>query len=182
MIEQPVPLPPPPPVPQAQYAGFWIRVLARIIDGFVLAPLYIPMIVHAVGPIMRAMDEANRTGQQFQQPDVPPMAYGWTVMVVLGAYVYQLVMIGLWGATVGKFATGIRVRQVDGTLARWREAALRPVLETVISLIRVPSLGLLSLVDYLWMLWDPHKQTLHDKLAGTIVVKKVATEPQQGPG
>ena len=172
MIEQPVPLPPPPPVAQNLYAGFWIRVLSRIIDGFVLAPLYTPAIVHVFGPFMRAMDEANRTGQPFQQPDVPPIAYGWTVMIVVGGYLYQLVMIGVWGATVGKFATGIRVRQVDGTPAGWREAALRPVLETVISLLRASTLGLLSLVDYLWMLWDPHKQTLHDKLAGTIVVKK----------
>ena len=65
----------------------------------------------------------------------------------------------------------IRVRRLDGSPAGWREAALRPVLETVISLLRASTLGLLSLVDYLWMLWDKQKQTLHDKLAGTIVVK-----------
>jgi uncharacterized RDD family membrane protein YckC len=29
---------------------------------------------------------------------------------------------------------------------------------------------LLMAVDYLWMIWDSHKQTLHDKLAGTFVV------------
>jgi hypothetical protein len=27
------------------------------------------------------------------------------------------------------------------------------------------------LVGYLWMLWDPNKQTLFDKIAGTYVVK-----------
>jgi uncharacterized RDD family membrane protein YckC len=172
VLEQPVPLPPPPPVLQTHYAGFWIRVLARIIDAVVLAPLYIPIIVHTLGPIRQAMDEANRTGQPFQTPIIEPIAYQWTVLILAIGYVYQLVMIGLWGATVGKFATGIRVRRLDGTPAGWREAALRPVLETVISLLRASTLGLLSLVDYLWMLWDKQKQTLHDKLAGTIVVKK----------
>lgn len=28
---------------------------------------------------------------------------------------------------------------------------------------------LVMAVDYLWMIWDPHKQTLHDKMAGTFV-------------
>jgi uncharacterized RDD family membrane protein YckC len=172
VIEQPVPLPPPPPVPARLYAGFWIRVLARIIDGFVLAPLYIPVVVHLLGPMRQAIEEANRTGQPFQAPTIQPIAYGWTVLILAIGYVYQLVMIGIWGATVGKFATGIRVRKVDGTPAGWREAALRPVLETVISLLRASTLGLLTLVDYLWMLWDKQKQTLHDKLAGTIVVEK----------
>lgn len=27
------------------------------------------------------------------------------------------------------------------------------------------------LLGYLWMLWDPNKQTWHDKVAGTYVVK-----------
>jgi uncharacterized RDD family membrane protein YckC len=171
VIEQPIPLPPPPPIPQQLYAGFWIRVLSRIIDGFVLAPLYIPIIAQILGPVRRAMEEANRTGQPFQPPDIAPIAYQWTVLIVAIGYLYQLVMIGLWGATVGKFATSIRVRRLDGSPAGWREAALRPVLETVISLLRASTLGLLSLVDYLWMLWDKQKQTLHDKLAGTIVVK-----------
>lgn len=34
-----------------------------------------------------------------------------------------------------------------------------------------PVLGVVSLIDLLWMLWDPRKQTLHDKLARTCVVK-----------
>jgi len=38
---------------------------------------------------------------------------------------------------------------------------------TVISLL----FNLIVLVGYLWMLWDPNKQTLFDKLAGTFVVK-----------
>jgi len=74
VIEQPIPLPPPPPIPQQLYAGFWIRVLSRIIDGFVLAPLYIPIIVQILGPVRRAMEEANRTGQPFQAPDIAPIA------------------------------------------------------------------------------------------------------------
>jgi uncharacterized RDD family membrane protein YckC len=171
VIEQPVPLPPPPPIPSIALAGFWIRVLARIIDVLVLAPLAIPMVVHVFEPLRDAFEQASRTGQPFQAPDVPPLAYGWAVLLVAGTYLYQLLMVGRWGATVGKFATGLRVRLPDGTPVGWREAALRPVLQSVTSLLRVGGIGLLGLIDYLWMLWDKRKQTLHDKLAGTIVVK-----------
>ena len=87
--------------------------------------------------------------------------------------VYHVLMIGRWNATVGKFALGIPVRKTDGTEAGWREAALRPLLQLGISLLNlVPGVGLLSILDYLWMLWDDRKQTLHDKIAGTIVVAK----------
>jgi uncharacterized RDD family membrane protein YckC len=176
VIQPPIPLPPPPPYPQETaapvYAGFWIRVLAKIIDGIVLAPLALPAIIHVWTPIWRAADEASRTGQPFQAPDIAPVAYGWTLLSLAVGYLYALIMIGMWGATVGKFATGIRVRKVDGTIATWREAALRPVLPTVLDLPRASGLGLLKLVDYLWMLWDARKQTLHDKIAGTIVVRK----------
>lgn len=171
----PIPLPPPPPLPgnaAPVYAGFWIRVLAKIIDALVLAPLALPAVVHVWTPIWSAVEEASRTGQPFQAPDIAPLAYGWTVLSIAGGYLYALVMIGLWGATVGKFAAGIRVRRVDGTTVTWREAALRPILPAALDLPRAGGLGLLKLVDDLWMLWDARKQTLHDKLAGTIVVKK----------
>ena len=39
--------------------------------------------------------------------------------------------------------------------------------------------GLTSLLDALWILWDPNHQTLHDKVAGTLVVH--AREPNTAP-
>jgi uncharacterized RDD family membrane protein YckC len=36
----------------------------------------------------------------------------------------------------------------------------------------VTGLALLVLLDYLWMLWDSRNQTLHDKLARSVVVDR----------
>ena len=36
----------------------------------------------------------------------------------------------------------------------------------------VPGAWLITLLDDLWMLWDRQRQTLHDKVAGTIVVRR----------
>jgi uncharacterized RDD family membrane protein YckC len=67
------------------------------------------------------------------------------------------------GQTVGKRAMNIRVIdfQTGGPLG-YGKAALRWV-------GRIVS-GVVCLLGYLWMLWDPQKQTWHDKIAGTVVV------------
>jgi uncharacterized RDD family membrane protein YckC len=178
-VSQP-PLPPPPsPFPPAPgwtptpetiappaYAGFWIRVLASIIDSLVLAPLYIPLAIRAIDR-MHITSSTDVSTIDFSQ--VGGEVAGWALVLLFVRYLYELVMIGQWNATVGKFAVGIRVRRTDGSPATWREAALRPLLELVIGVLR---LSLASLLDDLWMLWDKQKQTLHDKIASTIVVHK----------
>ena len=174
------PLPPPPspfppapgwtptpePIASPAYAGFWIRVLASIIDSLVLAPLYIPLAIRAIDR-MHITSSTDVSTIDFSQ--VGSEVAGWALVLLFVRYLYELVMIGQWNATVGKFAVGIRVRQTDGSPATWREAALRPLLELVIGVLR---LSLASLLDDLWMLWDKRKQTLHDKIASTIVVHK----------
>ncbi len=178
MIE-PIPMPPPPAPPMPAYAGFWLRVLAFVIDGFVLgaveAPIWIPFVWV---PLWRSVQEGMRTGvpQHFH------LFYGWTLLGAAISYLYAFVMIGRWNATLGKFAVGIRVRRSDGTVAGWREAALRPILQTVLALPRLSGVGLLTLVDDLWMVWDKRSQTLHDKIAGTIVVEREGHGSATRPG
>jgi uncharacterized RDD family membrane protein YckC len=176
-VSQP-PLPPPPrlssgpgwvptpePVVPPAYAGFWIRVLASIIDSLVLAPLYIPLAIRMIDQL-HITSSTDISSIDFGQ--VSSEVIGWALVLQFVRYAYEFVMIGQWNATVGKFAVGIRVRQTDGSPATWREAALRPLLELVIGVLGI---SFASLLDDLWMLWDKQKQTLHDKIASTIVVR-----------
>jgi len=157
--------PPPVYIAPPAYAGFWIRVLASIIDSLVLVPFYIPLAIRMID----RMDITSSTSiADIDFTQVSSEVVGWALVLQFVRYAYELVMIGQWNATVGKFAVGIRVRQTDGSPATWREAALRPLLELVIGVLGI---SFASLVDDLWMLWDKQKQTLHDKIAGTIVVK-----------
>jgi len=157
--------PPPEYIAPPAYAGFWIRVLASIIDSLVLVPLYIPLAIRMVDR-MHITSSTSFSSIDFTQ--VSSEVIGWALVLQFVRYAYELVMIGQWNATVGKFAVGIRVRQMDGSPATWREAALRPLLELVIGVLGIT---VASLVDDLWLLWDKQKQTLHDKVASTIVVK-----------
>ncbi len=68
------------------------------------------------------------------------------------------------GQTLGKRLAGIRVADATtgGPIGRGR-ALIRHIGRWV-SLI---AFGM----GYLWMLWDPERQTWHDKMAGSIVVR-----------
>lgn len=74
--------------------------------------------------------------------------------------------IGFWtwkGTTVGGIICQLRVVRVDGAPLRFADALVRG-LASIFSLI---VLG----IGCLWMLRDPERQTWHDRIAGTYVVK-----------
>ena len=90
------------------------------------------------------------------------------------AFVYETLMIALTGRTVGKIALGTRVvRLVDGGRPGWYEAAMRALVP--LSLGAIPRVGIvLSALVYSMAMWNPLRQGLHDKAAGTLVVRHAA--------
>jgi uncharacterized RDD family membrane protein YckC len=77
--------------------------------------------------------------------------------------IYQGFFLGWRGQTPGKMATNVKVVTPDGQPIGWGRAFARPLAETLSGLI----LG----IGYLMAFWDPEKRTLHDRLAGTRVIK-----------
>lgn len=139
----------PPATPQApmetgnvNYATFIERFLAVLIDA---------VIIMIVGVIL---------GTIFGQDS--PIAQLLNMLVAMGYYVY---MVGTYGATFGKRAMNIKiVKEGGGEQVNYVDAFLREIVGKFIS-------GIVFFVGYLWMLWDPKKQTWHDKIAKTIVIK-----------
>ena len=85
-------------------------------------------------------------------------------MQTILSIVYEGLLIAFWnGQTIGKLAMGIRVVSVGGQPVSVGMSFARAAMK-IIS-------GLVLLLGYLWMLWDPNKQTWHDKVAGTYVVR-----------
>lgn len=89
------------------------------------------------------------------------VAYLVVIIIWVGYMVY---FTGTSGQTVGKKAMKIKVIRKDGSPVGVGYALLRETVGKYISAL-VLNLG------YLWMLWDQEKQTWHDKIAGTLVVK-----------
>jgi len=99
-------------------------------------------------------------------------SFGGAVLSLLMAGAYYAVLNGsAMGQTFGKRVFGIQVRDAagaGGTIGVQR-AALRYV---TVGLFRVvPFFLLFTLLDGLWPLWDRHRQALHDKIAGSVVVR-----------
>lgn len=93
------------------------------------------------------------------------------VLALAMAIGYYAVLNGSeMGQTFGKRAMYIQVRDLaTGGPIDARRAGIRYV---VVGLFRiVPFFILFTLFDGLWALWDRNHQALHDKIAGTIVVR-----------
>jgi len=165
-------------------AGPVRRLLARIVDLFLILAVSL-----AVGfPYTRQLwdvlglffDEARRAAETGASQPSPFDLYnqsGYTsalnglVIVQLGVRaLYVIPMIALRGATLGKMLAGVRVRRWEHEgQPGWRRSALRWLSSDLAG--QMPYLGgLYGLVDSLWLLRDPRRQCLHDKLPATVVV------------
>lgn len=139
-----------------QYASVGIRFVAVLLDGLIVG---IPLLI--ISAILGYFST-------------------WLAAAInaLGYLLYEGLMLFYQnGQTIGKKVMNVRVISVDGqplTMNKtFTRAGVKAVL-SVLSSIRPPAtsfLGILSLLDYLWPLWDVNKQTWHDKAAGTYVVK-----------
>lgn len=87
---------------------------------------------------------------------------------------YEVIFLSRWAATPGKLALGLSVRRVDRP--GWPSAgtafmrALLPMATMLLSAISCFSTAVTA-ADLLWPIKDPQRQTLHDKIAGTLVVR-----------
>ncbi len=78
-------------------------------------------------------------------------------------FVYHLLMWAWKGTTAGGIVVGIRLVRVDG----------RPV-DVGIALVRAAASIFSALIlglGFFWAGWDRDKQSWHDKIAGTVMVK-----------
>ncbi len=134
------------------YAGFWQRFLATLIDGILVNVIggILALILGFTLGVFGASESASGAGS------------------LLGMFVgisYYVIMTSQKGATLGKQALGLRVQNIEtGQNLDVVSAILREVVGKFISC-------LVLLLGYFWMLWDDKKQTWHDKIAKSVVVK-----------
>ncbi len=114
--------------------------------------------------------------------DVPDWSITELVIVVvvigvaIGYIVWWLFALGR-GQTPGKQIVGIRVIKDNGEPSEWGYTFTREFVVKFffLGILTQITFGIAWLVDYLWPLWDraKKKQTLHDKLLGTLVVRNL---------
>jgi uncharacterized RDD family membrane protein YckC len=146
-----------------EYAGFWIRLLAYVIDVFVLEFFAI-----AAGIILGiALSIAGILGK-FEPPApghaLPPafVAVVWIVGLVVTIAYNVYFNSGSWQATPGKRICGIHIIREDGRRVTGLLALGRYLAYIISSL----PLG----IGFLIVAWTKEKKGLHDMICGTRVV------------
>ena len=126
-------------------ASPWLRIVGGLIDVIILGVI------------------AGLIGRIFND------THGYVTGVV-GLILYLAYFTYFWsqrGQSIGMMPFGFKVRdQMTGQFPDMTKSALRAFiwwLEIVLTICIV------GIVGWAWQIWDPQKQAIHDKVAGTIV-------------
>jgi uncharacterized RDD family membrane protein YckC/effector-binding domain-containing protein len=171
------------PAPGIEYAGFWIRTAAYLIDA---VPLFVLGLVLIIPMMASAFDVLRDVplpppGTLINSPEY--QAYqtrlAQAMTEAMGGFypifgLFQLISIayfvGMWTwrqQTLGMMAFGLRVaRDADGQPPGLARSLLRYV-GYWLSWIAL-------FIGFIWVAFDSRKQGWHDKIAGTVVVRRTA--------
>jgi uncharacterized RDD family membrane protein YckC len=177
-------------------AEWWRRLLARVIDGLILAVIFTPLWIPPWRTFFRqfaaitnrypssALNASPAARNAIATADGHLFGKLFVVglLFYLVAFLYDWIQHWAWGQTIGKRALGTKVVKDDGNPSVGPGAAAgRGAIYALVPLVPVAG-GLFALVNELWLTWDPRRQCLHDKAAHTVVIKKnyQLSRPQAG--
>jgi uncharacterized RDD family membrane protein YckC len=141
------------------YAGFWIRVGAKIIDVIILWVLGFAVSLLGGFFIGGSPSPGGQIPMRFMAGGILIALISWAIQIA-----YPIYFLGKYGATLGKMACGLRVVRPDGEKISYARACGRTFAEVVSSLI--------LMIGYLMVIFDDEKRALHDRICDTRVVKK----------
>ena len=151
-------VPPSPPV-GADYASWLSRVGANLLDGLVNFAVAIPLVAPGVAVLISTSDLGSPS----------PLGIGLVVLGYLAVFVFAIwnfvIRQGRKGQTLGKTWLHIKVvRDANGEIPGVWLALGRYFLQSILT-------PLTLYLNLLWPLWDAKKQTLHDKVCSTVVIR-----------
>ena len=129
-------------VAPVEYAGFWIRLGAYILDSVIL---YVIDLIVTWGAVY---------------------GNGSTTTTVLSIVLPMAYFVGFWtwrGQTPGKMVFKIKIIQTSGSPIGFGRSILRYIGYYVSAFI--------LLIGFLWIAFDRRKQGIHDKIAETYVIR-----------
>jgi len=136
-----------------EYAGFLIRFAAFFLDNLLIS---LPVFLILIWAVVTGFIEANPTrGLIFQ------LLLQGTFWII--ALLYHGILVGKYGATLGKKACGLKVVNPDGSPVSMGRSFGRAGAQFVS--------GLICNLGYLVAAFDKEKRALHDMMATTRVIR-----------
>ncbi|MFM7487980.1 MAG: RDD family protein [Cytophagales bacterium] len=155
-----------------QYAAFWKRLIAVVIDGIIIGIVQTFVFV----PILGALGFGFFSNMEEMQSGDPDAALGlvgaivaalgavWVLAMVIQVLYFSFMESSKTQATLGKMVLGIIVTDTNGAPLNFSKALVR-------NLCRLLS-NCTMLIGYVIAAFTAKKQALHDIIAGTLVVNK----------
>ena len=152
-----------------EYAGFWRRLGAFIIDIIIVSiPSWIMKPIWGSG--FYNFGNGNSFPWESSFTDLPPLVFTDFMPTIIGI-AYFIILWSWRGQTVGKMVAQIKVIRTDGTKVGVGTAIIR-YLGYIVSILTL-------FIGFLWIALDRRKQGFHDMMADTYVVKvPKVTAPQ----
>ncbi|MBU2488675.1 MAG: RDD family protein [Proteobacteria bacterium] len=143
------------PAMDVEYAGFWVRVAAKIVDGLLLG-----LVMSVIGFLMDPSGYHIFVGFKISDPN----SFTWLDLIrTLLTLAYSTWFVGRFGATPGKMALKLRIMVADGSRVSYWRAMGRHFAEYLSAFI----LG----IGYLMVAFDQEKRGLHDRICNTRVIR-----------
>lgn len=141
-----------------QYAGFWRRLVAFILDSLLFFAITTPILYLVYGH--------GYLNWMFSDHDFFS-SYGF-LETLINEIVYLVILLFMWvnyGATPGKILMECRIVNArDFSSVSHKQAVIRLVGYLVSALPLY--------LGFVWIAFDKRKQGLHDRLAGTVVIQQ----------
>ena len=144
----------------ANYATFWHRLGANLIDYIIISLVTCPLGI--LTGAMSAVAEQSGGGDAAQAASAGMTVLLYAVAIVAGWLYNALMESSSWQGTVGKRVLGIRVTDLDGNRINFGRATGRYFGKIISSLI--------CAVGFIMVLFTERKQGLHDMMASTLVL------------
>jgi uncharacterized RDD family membrane protein YckC len=143
------------------YAGFWWRVLASLIDSVALA---IAGCIFGIGIGLVLVIAQLSNGMDQHTSKVLLNSISNVIGLLINWLYFALLESSPWQATLGKKVCGLTVTDTDGVRISFGKASAR-------HWSKIPS-GLLCFAGYIMAAFTERKQALHDRIAKTVVLRE----------
>ena len=159
-----------PPVayaPPSIYGGFWIRLLAHLIDHIILGVVAAPLFFITVLPsIIRIAQQADRDQEPSPEMIITIISsvFVYIALAFVGQWLYEaLLSSSSWQGTIGKRVLHLRVVDEAGNRIGFGRATGRFFAKILSSMFMC--------IGFIMIGFTERKTGLHDMLAGTRVLR-----------
>jgi uncharacterized RDD family membrane protein YckC len=154
-----------------KYAGFWLRLVAALLDNIILMVPTAPLAILMFASMLPGLALARGNPAFIIAAFLPRLILFGILMLAVRWLYWALMESSSWQATLGKKAMGLYVTDLEGNRVSFGKASGRFWAGRGLSV--VPLGNVYYVVDCICCGFTEKKQAVHDMIAGCLVMRKL---------